>query len=268
MTAPIVEPRAGLTAAASITADVADGRTRIRWSQAWPIVLRPTGAAQVHLVHGAGGPLNGDVLSLDLHMGDGARLAVRSAGATLVQPGRGRGPARWATRIAVGADGDLTWAPEPTIVADGAFFDTSLRIDLGAGARACVREIVVLGRHGTTGGDYRGRLDVLVDGAPLLTHTTVLSGTDPALVGPGGTAGARAVGTLVVVPAAAGGVGCGEEPGVRWAWTDLPGPGRALMAVGTAGAVLAVLESAMESAQRSQPREVGPEKSAQKSRRW
>ena len=35
-------PRAGLQAAAAVTADVDGGRSRIRWTHAWPVVLRPT----------------------------------------------------------------------------------------------------------------------------------------------------------------------------------------------------------------------------------
>ena len=289
--------RAGLTATATVAADRDAGRPRIRWTQAWPIVLRPTGNARVHLVHGAGGPLGGDVLALDVRVGAGAALAVRSAGATIVQPGRGSTPARWGFDVVVGAGGTLDWAPEPTVVTDGADYRTALRCDLGAGARVTLREVVVLGRHGGVGGRYRGRFDVSVDGDPLLAHTTSLDGADPALCGPGGTAGARAVGTLVVVdaavpaaaddgsttrdptagcpasgaavggvaagsPASGGAVGAaafaagtgadgggaaeapadvGERPSVRWAWTELAGPGRALFAVGEPGAVIALL---------------------------
>jgi hypothetical protein len=36
----------------------------------------------------------------------------------------------------------------------------------------------------------------------------------------------------------------GERPDVRWAWTDLAGPGRALFAVGEPGAVIALLAAA------------------------
>jgi urease accessory protein len=189
--------------------------------------------------------------------------------------------------VVVGAGGSLDWAPEPTVVTDGADYRTSLRIELGACARATVREVVVLGRHGGVGGRYRGRLDVSVDGNPLLAHTTSLDGADPALCGPGGTAGARAVGTLVVVDTAcptagadgpttgrptAGGLttgsaaarppvsgadggraadapaDVGERPGVRWAWTDLAGPGAALFAVGEPGAVIALLDAAVAAA--------------------
>jgi hypothetical protein len=163
----------GLSATAAVAADLEGGRPRIRWTQAWPIVLRPTGNTRVHLVHGAGGPLGGDVLALDVRVGTGAALAVRSAGATIVQPGRGSAPARWDFDVVVGAGGSLDWAPEPTVVTDGADYRTSLRINLGVGAGATIREVVVLGRHGGVGGRYRGRLDVSVDDNPLLAHTTL-----------------------------------------------------------------------------------------------
>ena len=61
---------------------------------------------------------------------------------------------------------------------------------------------------------------------PLLAHTTVLDGADPALRGLGGTSGARAVGTLVMVPGDSGDrhdvgpSGAGEDGNLRWAWTE------------------------------------------------
>lgn len=241
--------RPGIAASASVVADLDAGRPRIRWTHAWPIVLRPTGQARVHLVHGAGGPLGGDLLRLDVAVGAEATLAVRSAGATLVQPGRSGEAARWDTGVVVDADAAVDWAPEPTVVTDGACYHTSLRADLGAGAGARIREVVVLGRHGGLGGRYEGRLDVTVDGVPLLAHTTLLDGADPALGGPGGSAGARAVATLVLAGSAVGpphdsGDLTGESPRARWAWTDLEGPGRMLLAVGEPGAVIALLDAA------------------------
>jgi urease accessory protein len=108
-----------------------------------------------------------------------------------------------------------------------------------------VRETVVLGRHGQRGGRYAGALHVAVGEVPLLAHTTVLDGADAALRGPAGTAGARAVGTLVragALPLPAEAVG--ESDGVRWAWTVLDGPGAVLLAVGAPAAVTAVLDAA------------------------
>jgi urease accessory protein len=212
----------------------------------------------VHLVHGAGGPLGGDLLRLDVAVGAEATLAVRSAGATLVQPGRSGEAARWDTGVVVDADAAVDWAPEPTVVTDGATYQTSLRADLGAGAGATIREVVVLGRHGGLGGRYQGRLDVTVDAIPLLAHTTLLDGADLALGGPGGSAGARAVGTLVLAGSAVGppqdsGDLTGENPRLRWAWSDLEGPGRMLLAVGEPGAVIALLDAAAAALSRASP---------------
>jgi urease accessory protein len=50
-----------------------------------PLVLRATPAG-LHLVGGAAGPLGGDELALDITVGAGACLVVRSAAATLAQP--------------------------------------------------------------------------------------------------------------------------------------------------------------------------------------
>jgi urease accessory protein len=240
--------RSAVRATTRLVVDAGGGAPRVRWAHAWPVVLRRTGPRRVHLVHAAGGPLGGDELALEVEVGAGAAVAVRSAGATLVQPGAGATvPARWSVTARVGPCGRLDWAPEPTVVSDGAALGSSLRVELASGAAATVREVVVLGRHGQVGGRYAGRLEVVVDGVPLLAHTTVLDGADPVLCGPAGTAGARAVGALVCAgaePADAPGAGSGETADVRWAQTSLEGPGTILLAVGTPAAVVAVLDAA------------------------
>jgi urease accessory protein len=242
--------RAAVRAATRLTVDTSAGGQRVRWAHAWPVVLRQTGPRRVHLVHAAGGPLGGDELALAVDVGAAAAVGVHSAGATLVQPGAGEAagvPARWTVTARVGAGGRLDWAPQPTVISDGAALESSLRVELGAGAAATVREVVVLGRHGQRGGRYAGGLEVVADGVPLLVHTTVLDGTDPALCGPAGTAGARAVGTLVCAGAAAGPIaGAGETAEARWAWTALEGPGAVLLSVGTPSAVAAVLDGAAD----------------------
>jgi urease accessory protein len=238
--------RTAVRATTRMTVDALDGPQRVRWAHAWPVVLRQTGARRVHLVHAAGGPLGGDQLGLDVDIGAGAVIAVHSAGATLVQPGAGAEagvPARWAVTARVGAGGRLDWAPEPTVVADGAALESTLRVELVSTAAATLREIVVLGRHGQQGGRYTGGVAVAVDGVPLLAHTTVLDGADPALCGPAGTGGARAVGTLVCVGVEVPAAASGEAADVRWAWTALEGPGAVLLAVGTPAAVSGVLNA-------------------------
>src|SRR5439155_530087 len=90
-----------------------------------------------------------------------------------------------------------------------------------------------------TGDAQVHRVDV--EGVPLLAHTTLLDGAHESLCGPAGTAGARAVGTLLVVGDADGPDGSGERSGLRWAWSALDGPGRVLLAVGDPGPVTALL---------------------------
>jgi urease accessory protein len=242
--------RTALTAAAELCVEPGAGRQLLRWSQAWPVVLRATGPDRVHLVHGAGGPLGGDEFSLDLAVAAGAVLRMRSAASTLVQPAAVRpdepepGPARWTVTAAVGAGGLLDWGPEPTVVCTGAAIESRLHVRIAEGAGAVLRELVVLGRHGERGGRYRGELLVEVGGEPLLAHTTVLDGLDDVLGGPGGTAGARAVGTVVFAGTAAGALDtAGERPGARWASTELAGPGRLLVAVGGAAQVRELLDA-------------------------
>lgn len=220
---------------------VADGRTT--WTSAPPVVLRRTGWARVHVVQVGGGPLGGDRLGLDVELGAGQALELRSAAATVVQPGPDPdATASLDVTARLGPGAALDWCPEPTVVTDRADWTARLIVDLAAGARLRVREQVVLGRHGQRGGRCRTDLDVRHDGRPLLVTSTRLDGADPALAGPGGTGGARSVGTVLLAGPAPCPEGGGDEPGVAWAWTALDGPGALLTAVGDVRAVAAVLD--------------------------
>lgn len=206
----------------------------IRSRGAPPIVLRQTGPHRAHLVGAAGGPLGGDDLALDVRLGAGATLELRSAAATVVQAGGHPAAARWTVAASLAAGAELDWRPEPTVVCDGAELRSRMTVDVQRGAQATLREVVVLGRASQHGGRYHGELAVDFDGAPLLHHTLLLDGADPALVGPAGTGGAHVVGMLAVVgegverPAP----GSGEELGLRWACSPLDGPGWVLLALG------------------------------------
>jgi urease accessory protein len=225
-----------------IPARLAVDAGRITWTSRPPVVLRRTGVGRVHLVQVGGGPLGGDELGLDVVVGAGQRLELCSAAATVVQPGRTPGTAATsAVTVRVEPGGVLDWRPEPTVITDDAVCDVRLRLDLAAGAVATVAEQLVLGRAGQRGGRARSTLDVRVDGRPLLVTTTHLDGADPALTGPGGTAGARSVGTVLL----AGSPGAAEENGqdtdVVWARSALAGPGSLLTALGSPRAVAGVL---------------------------
>lgn len=160
-----------------------------------PLVLRSTPGA-LYLVGGAGGPLGGDDLALDITVGAGARLTVRTAAASIALPGAG--PSEVRVRATVAAGGELRWLPEPVVVVDGCDHHMEATLDLEDGAVLVWREELVLGRHGEPGGSVVTRARVDLAGHPLLRHELALGPRYPRAAGPAIVAGARAVGALVV----------------------------------------------------------------------
>lgn len=194
---------------------VADEATRITVlrSQA-PLVLRPTKLfgqhamapwqlptppRQVSLVAGAGGPVGGDQLSLDVEVGSGCALVVRSVAATVALPGPHDEPSRLDVTVRVGAGATLAWWPGPLIAAARCHHEVVTRVDLEAGARLLVREELVLGRHGEEPGSIDQRLRVCLEGRPLHDQRLRVGPGAPGWDGPAVTGGRRAIGTLVVV---------------------------------------------------------------------
>lgn len=233
-------PRSALATGVEAHARLSRRDGRLTWASCPPLVLRRTGRERVHLVAVGGGPLGGDRLRLDVDLGPGERLVLRTAAATIVQPGREGGTARFAVHARLAPGAVLDWRPEPTVVTDGADWWASLDLHLADGAAATVAEQLVLGRAGQRGGRVRSDLAASVDGRPLLVSSTRLDGADPVLCGPGGSGGARSVGTLLEC----GGTGTpagGEEDGLRWARTVLDGPGTLTTAVGATAAVTRLL---------------------------
>jgi urease accessory protein len=223
-----------MKALASLDADPA----HLRWRDCAPVALRPTGPTRVHLVQAAGGPLGGDDLGLDVTVAPAAELEVRSAAATVAQPGPHGEPAHWSVRANV--SGALRWWPEPTVVSSNADYRTRLTVDLAAGARLILREQVILGRAGEAGGRYRGRLTVRVAGVPLLDTETVLDGADTVLSGPAGSAGFRVFASVLVVDPDLPELdeSAHVDAGVRSAVLPLDGPGYLLLALGSSAAAV------------------------------
>jgi urease accessory protein len=184
-----------------IGVELRDGRSVVRELRCEPpLVLRQTGPAQVHLVAGAGGPLGGDELTLELVVGPGARLALRSTAATVALPGAaGAGPSLLRVRASVGAGGFLELAPEPTVAAAGCDHRMDTDVRLAPGAGLLLREELVTGRTGERpGGRLVAGLRVRRGGTPLLAQDLALG---PGRDGPATLAGATVVGTVLSVAA-------------------------------------------------------------------
>ncbi|SOE00013.1 urease accessory protein UreD [Blastococcus haudaquaticus] len=147
------------------------------------LAVRRTGAASVHLVATAFGPLGGDDAEISLVVEEGARLAVRSVAAAIALPSRGE-PLPSAQRIRATVAGALDLRLEPTVVAVRAHHQAELTAHLADGAVLTATEQVLLGRSGEEPGRWTGTTRIERAGRPVL-HTTVgLGPGEPAWLPP------------------------------------------------------------------------------------
>jgi urease accessory protein len=155
-----------------ITAEYRAGRTVVRSIRGGQhFAARQTGPGVVHLVGTAAGPLGGDDVTIVVHVGPGARLAVRSAGATIVQPGGQVPDSVLRLLLTVEDDARLDFACEPTVVCHRAEHEAVAELDLAGSGQIRLLEQVLLGRSNEPGGRWVGRTRLTRDGVPELRHT-------------------------------------------------------------------------------------------------
>jgi urease accessory protein len=120
------------------------------------------GVARVALVATRALLLGGDRVRVEVHVGEGVELELVEVSGTVAYAGRGRS-ASWDVDVRVDAGGLLVWDALPFVVADGADVERTTRVSLadggarGAGGVALLRETLVLGRTGESGGRLRSR---------------------------------------------------------------------------------------------------------------
>ena len=229
--------RTGVRARAAVaTRADGGGRTRVTVLRSdGPLALRDTPHG-LYLVGAAAGPLGGDDLALDIDVGPGSRLVIRSAAGMLLLPGPHGGTSALRITARVGPGGRLDYGPQPAVAAAGCDHRVLAVIELGTGAALRWREEIVLGRHGELPGHCRSRLDVTLAGSPVyrgeLTVGCPGTGSSSAVLGD-----ARAVGGVLLAgegraqPPAAAGEGLAVLP--------LAGPGVAVTATAPDAATLA-----------------------------
>jgi urease accessory protein len=187
---------------------VADGRGGTRLAELRgqpPLVLRRTGPppgtgpAEVHLVGGAAGPLGGDRLRLEIEVGAGAALCLRTVAASLALPGADGAESRLDVVAAVAGGGALSWLPEPLIAAGGCRHASVAAVDVSAGGRLCWREELVCGRHGEEPGDARLSTTIRYAGRTLHRQDLAVGPSAPGWDGPAVLGGARAAGSILLV---------------------------------------------------------------------
>ncbi len=219
-----------MRSAVDIGVDAVGGATRVtRLDQHGALAARITldsSGDTIHLVGTAAGPLSGDLMTITVRLGAGARLRLRSVAAAVVlpclptlEPVR---PARVRIGIEVAENGGLDLELQPTIVCQRAALVQTVTATVHPSARLRLREALVAGRHDEPGGMWASRLDVHRDGAPVLRQLTT-DRTSPARVllcgvdlGPEDEAADQQGRPHAVGDAACGAVRCHLAPG---GWT-------------------------------------------------
>jgi urease accessory protein len=168
-----------------IDVGLVDGRSVVRLENGMLAARRlpdERGAIRVALVATRALLLAGDAVRIDVRVGDGVRLEIVEIAGTVAYNMRG-GSASWT--VTIDCSGDLVWDAEPFVVADGAAVDRSTSVRLHADASVRLREQIVLGRSGESGGRVCLSMAAFQSGTPLLVESLCLDADaqrDPAVL--------------------------------------------------------------------------------------
>jgi len=140
----------------------------------------PAGAAQVHLIGTAAGPLGGDVVEVHVRVDAGAHLVLRGVAATIALPHRDGGSSTVRLRVDVAEGARCDLALEPVVVARGADLHAVTEVAVADGGHLDLTEQVVLGRWGEGPGRWRGTVRADLAGLPWLRQSVALGPSAPA----------------------------------------------------------------------------------------
>ena len=135
--------------------------------------LYPEGKTPAHmtLINPTGGHVGGDLLELDLSLGEGARVLWTTQGATKVYKSLGE-PVVSTTKIEMDSESGLELLPDPVIPYGGSIYVQETRISMAEGAKLIYGESLYHGR--VASGEHfhysslRLKLHIDYGGAPLL----------------------------------------------------------------------------------------------------
>ena len=149
------------------------------------------------IVGSAASPVGQDDVRIRLEVGAGVHARVRTVAAMVLYAARGHGSSLH-TEIRVAPDASLHWAPEPVIITRRADHRSTTLVEASAGATVTVDELVVDGRNDDDrGGRLVSELGLTLDGVTSLRSS--FDTATPGWNGPGGTDGARCLGTRLAV---------------------------------------------------------------------
>lgn len=167
-----------------------------------PFYPEENGCCHVYLLHPPGGMVLGDLLQISIAAAPGATGLVTTPSAGKLYRSQGFAEVQRQEVHLLGADGScMEWLPQETIVFNGANGRLHTRVDLLGDARACVWDMVCLGRPASGEAFTEGRceqiLEIYRDERPLLIERNRFVGGDERMHARWGLNGAPVAGTFL-----------------------------------------------------------------------
>ncbi|WP_458040337.1 MULTISPECIES: urease accessory protein UreD [Bacteria] len=122
--------------------------------------------------------LGGDRVHVEVDVGAGCVLDLEDVGGTIAYRADAERSA-WTLSARVGVGATLLWRGLPFVVSEGADVERRTSLELETGARAVIRETLVLGRHGERGGRVESSFSARDAGGPVLVEQLALDGVAP-----------------------------------------------------------------------------------------
>lgn len=128
--------------------------------------------------------LDADEVHLQVEIGAGCTLRLEDVGGMVAYPRKRPEqlgpPAQWHVDLRLEQDARLIWEGLPFVIAQDSDVLRRTRVDLAEGARALIRETLVWGRSGETGGRLRSITHAADPGGDLLLEDVEADAAQPA----------------------------------------------------------------------------------------
>jgi len=157
----------------------------------------------VYILHPPGGIVGGDTLLIQVLAGERAQVLLTTPAANKFYRSKDGTSARLHQSLTVEAGASLEWFPQESIVFDGAWADSTTRVELARDAHFMGWEITCLGRRAAqevyTHGEYRQHFEIWRDGQPLWIERACVTGGSALLGAAWGLAGFSVTGSFVCI---------------------------------------------------------------------
>jgi urease accessory protein len=143
--------------------------------------------------------LGGDLVHVEVDVGPDCTLELEDVGGMVAYRAprsAPRSPSQWTLDVRVRSGGTLLWRALPLVVAEGARVERRTEIDLDKGGCAVIRETMVLGRQGETGGNLKSHVSITDPDGPVLNEDLDVDGSIPE---PGILGSARVLDAVIAV---------------------------------------------------------------------